>query len=105
MSKRLQINLTDEAWNAVEAVLKTANQNFKNGRIHFSDAINEMIVCSKVDIKNLQAKHLNLRKSLRNMALQKDPDIDSLIKSLTELKQKTTKSTNKPGIQKVEVSQ
>lgn len=88
MKKRLQVVFTEEAWAAVEALTNDANQNFKVGTINFSDAVNEMVLSSRVDVKALQSKHTDLRRSLRVMASQEEVDIDSVIKSLTELKAK-----------------
>lgn len=89
MKKRLQIILSDEAWVAVESVTNDANQGFDVGNINYSDAINEMILSSKVDIKTLQAKHTDPRRALRMMASKESIDIDSIIKSLMDLKSKT----------------
>lgn len=97
MKKRLQIILSDEAWQAVESLATEANQNFDNGNINYSDAINEMIISAKVDIRALQLKHTNLRKSLRSLALKGDIDIDSAIKTLLEIKSKSPKRTPKMG--------
>lgn len=96
MRKRLQLILTDEAWAAVEALTSIANENFKNGKVTFSDAINEMIVSAKVDIPTLQSKHVNLRKSLRAMASQSEIDVDALIKTLNEFKGKALKKNKTP---------
>ena len=54
MIKRLQIALTNEARLAVDSLIKEANEGFETGHINYSDAINEMIVNSKVDVKTLQ---------------------------------------------------
>lgn len=97
MVKRLQIALTDDAWSAVELLTTSANSNFKNGRVTFSDAINEMILCAKVDIPTFQSKHLNIRKSLRVMAAQEEIDVDALIKTLSEYKAKSAKKTKPPA--------
>src|SRR5438874_2559790 len=98
MKKRLQVVLTDEAWNAVEALTQEANQNFEVGNINYSDAINEMILVSRVDIKTLQMKHTDLRRSLRMLASKEDLDIESALKSLMELKVKSgKKKTNGNG--------
>jgi septation ring formation regulator EzrA len=86
MKKRLQIALSDEALATVELLIKQANKDFETGHITYSDAINEMIMTSKVDIKTLQDKHTDVRRSLKSFAKQDDPDLDSLIKTLTELK-------------------
>ena len=84
--KRLQVILSDEAWSAVEAVTNQASDNFETGTINYSDVINEMILCSKVDIKALQQKHTNIRRSLKVLASKSDIDLDSAIKTLMELK-------------------
>ncbi len=89
MIKRLQIGLSDEAWQVVEAINKEASENFEAGSINYSDVINEMILNSKIDIKVLQLKHTDVRRSLRVMAAKEDLDIDSIIKSLNEIKNRT----------------
>ena len=88
--KRLQVILNDEAWSAVETLTNQANENFETGTINYSDAINEMILCSKVDTKALQQKHTNIRRSLKVLASKSDIDLDSAIKALTELKARQT---------------
>ena len=75
----------------VDAVTKEANSGFEAGTINCSDTINEMILTSKVDIKLLQSKHTNIRRSLRLMAAKENVDIDDVIKSLLELKAKSGK--------------
>ena len=89
--KRLQIYLTDEALQLVEDQLKLANENFKSGSINYSDLITEMVLSSKVDIKALQLKKTDLRRSLRVLALQPDLDVDTVIKHLSELRQRALK--------------
>jgi hypothetical protein len=89
MSKRIQIALTDEAWQQVEAVTKEASDGFEAGSITYSNVINEMILCSKPDIRVLQAKRTSVRKSLLLLSGQKDLDLDVAIKALTELRAKT----------------
>jgi len=91
MSKRLQLTLNGDAWAAVEILTSAANENFKNGRVTFSDAINEMILSAKVDIPLLQSKHINLRRSLRAMADQDEIDVEAAIKTLMDFKNKTSK--------------
>lgn len=94
MSKRLQVVLSDEAWQAVESLCSDANQNFELGHITYSDTINEMILCSKPEVKTLQLKHTNIRRSLIVLSGQKDIDLDTAIKTLMELRAKTSK---RPG--------
>ena len=86
--KRLQVILNGDAWALVEALIKESNENFEVGTISFSDAINEMILCSKVDVKQLQTKHTDFRRSLKVLATRDDVDLESVIKSLMELKAK-----------------
>ena len=106
--KRLQVILTDEAWSSVEALMNEANANFEAGSVNYSDAINEMVLCSKVDIKVLQLKHTDLRRSLKLLASRDDLDLESAIRSLMELKARTSGKAgdlkNKKACGKVGVS-
>ncbi|MGZ3805914.1 MAG: hypothetical protein ACXVB4_16985 [Pseudobdellovibrionaceae bacterium] len=95
MKKKLQVILSDESWSALEVLTKEANDGFVNGSITFSDVMNEIILTAKLDIRGLQAKHTNIRKSLRMMAAQKEIDIDSAIRALMDLKSKGAKRTTK----------
>jgi hypothetical protein len=101
MKKRLQVVFTEEAWAAVEALTNDANQNFDVGTISFSDAINEMVLSSRVDIKTLQNKHTDIRRTLRVMASQENVDIDSVIKNLKELKSNSVQKKTIPTTQEV----
>ena len=94
MKKRLQIILSDDTWTLVEQVTNEANEKFDVGSITYSDVINEMILNSKVDLKALQLKHTDLRRSLRVMASKENIDVDSIIKNLIEFKAKTGKRKN-----------
>lgn len=84
--KRLQVILTDEAWSSVDALTTEASEHFDVGSINYSDVINEMILTAKVDVKALQLKHTNIRRSLKALASKDDIDLESAIKSLMELK-------------------
>ncbi len=96
--KRLQIYLSGDAWKAVEDLVSEANQGFESGSINCSDAINEMVLNSKVDIKTLQFKHTDFRRSLRVMASKDSLDLDSDIKTVLELKAKAPgRKTSKPA--------
>lgn len=95
MKKKLQVILTDESWDALETITKEANDGFLNGSITYSDIANELILTAKLDIRGLQAKHTNIRKSLRMMAAQKEIDIDSAIRALMDLKAKGGKKVSK----------
>ena len=88
MKRKLQVALNDESQSTLEGLLKEVNNGFNNGNISCSDLVNEIILTAKVDIRELQMKHTNIRKSLRLLASQKDIDIDLAIKGLMELKTK-----------------
>ena len=95
MKKRLQIVLNEEAWSSIETLTNEANAGFDNGSINYSDAINEMVLTSKVDIKALQLKHTDWRRSLKSFASNENADIDSVIKCLAELKSKLPRASAK----------
>lgn len=96
MKRKLQVILSEESWTMLETLSKEANEGFKNGSINMSDIINEVLQTAKLDIRLLQAKHTNIRRSLRQMASQKDIDIDLAIKNLMELKAIGQKRQAKP---------
>lgn len=89
--KRLQVDLSEEAQRIVDQKFKEANANFKSGTIRLGDLVSEMIITSKVDIRSLQLKRTNLRRSLHAMADQPNLDLDTAIKTLIDLRQKTYK--------------
>ena len=102
MKLRKQVVLTNDAWAAVEALTKSANDGFNLGHITYSDTINAMILSSKASIDTLRAKHTDVRRTLKSWASKKEVDIDSLIKDLTDIKSKATKrrsiSSKKEGV-------
>jgi hypothetical protein len=91
MPKKIQLTISDEVWNTVEKTLKEASDGFHVGSINYSDVINEMLLNAKVDIKQLQNRKTDIRRSLKAMASLDDIDLDSAIRTLTELKAKTAK--------------
>lgn len=93
MKRKLQVVLSEDAWVQLEAFTKEANDGFNNGSITLSDVVNELVLNAKIDIKALQGKHINVRKSLRLLATQKEIDIDLAIKTLMDLKSKGAKRT------------
>ncbi len=103
MAKRTQIYLTDEAQRLLDEKLKEANANFKTGVITVSNLVSEMVLSSKVDIKSLQLKRTDLRRSLRVMADQPDLDLDTVMKALSELKAKSPKKSVHPQTEKEEL--
>ena len=101
MKKKLQVAISEEAWLILDGLVKQANEDFSLGSVGFSDAVNEMILSNKVDVKVLQNKNINFRKSLRVLASQKDLDISAAIKTLQDLKSKAVKTSPKPEIKEV----
>lgn len=89
--KRMQIVFTDEAWGIIENTLTQATENFEAGSISTSDVVNELVLHSRIDIKALQMKHIDLRRSLKSFAAQEDIDIDQIMKVLNEIKGKNGK--------------
>lgn len=89
--KKLQIVFSDEAWAVVENVHKNATEDFEMGSISYSDVMNEIVLTSNVDIRTLQSKHTDIRRSLRALASQKDVNIDDVIRSLNEIRGKSKK--------------
>lgn len=65
MARKLQVALSDESWTILESITKEANDGFQNGSITYSDVMNEIVSGAKLDVRTLQAKHTNIRKSLR----------------------------------------
>ena len=101
MKKRLQIILNDESWSAVHLLSKEANKGFDSGHINYSDAINEMILTSNVNIKELRKKHTDLRRSLKSLASKEDLTVEAVMKCLQELKSITSKKqqiSSKPDV-------
>lgn len=91
MSKRIAMVLNDEATVQFERLLEEANKGFEGGRITASDLLSEMVICAKVDIKALQLKHTDLRRSLLALAKRQEVDLDSVMKMLAEMKARSGK--------------
>lgn len=102
--KRLQVILSDDAWTEIERVYVEATTDFKTGSINYSDVINEMILNSKVDLRELRLKHTDIRKSLLNLAKSENIDVESVLKTLNEIRSRSTKK-NKASTQTEEVSE
>lgn len=95
MKRKLQVILTEDSWSMLDTLVKEANQDFQSGSITMSDVVNEVLLTAKIDVRTLQIKHTNVRRSLRNLANNKDMDIDLAIKSLMEIKAAGQKRSNK----------
>ena len=86
MAKKTQVVFSLKAWEKVESLVKAANEGFENGSITNSDVVNELILQGSADVKKLQSMHINLGKTLRSLASQKDLDINEVIDRLLDLK-------------------
>jgi hypothetical protein len=91
----MQVLFTQEAWNTIEGYVAEANKDFNEGRIGISDVINELVMGSKLDVKILQAKRTSIRRSLKNLTMKENLDIDSAIKALMELKSRVSKCVSR----------
>ena len=98
MKKRLQIILTQEAWDKIEKNTEKVNAGFSSGSISYSDVICELVMNGALDIKAVQLKHADWRRSLRAVASNKEMDIDAAIKSLMELKN-SNKTRNRKSLE------
>ena len=99
MTKRMQFYLDEDSKRILDEYFKAANEDFKTGSINYSDIVNEMIATSKIDIKTLQLKKTDVRRSLLLLAANSKLGLDDIIKRLQELKAKTAKRSVK-GVQK-----
>lgn len=95
MSKRLQVLLNEQAEAILEKIHAEAMDGFTLGKISLGDVVSEIVLNAKIDIKELRAKHIDIRKSLLDLANQKDVDFESALKALQELKPKNHKKASK----------
>jgi hypothetical protein len=98
MNKRIQIILSDDAKVTLDKLYNEAKSGFKVGTIKISDLVSEIILNTKIDVNDVRAKYTDLRKSLKELAITENVDLDLAIKTLSELKgkyqKKVTKSKN-----------
>ena len=86
MIKRLQVLLSQEAYEEVENIHKKATEGHAQVKLNFSDVIDFMILNSKVSVSDLRLKHTDLRRALLGMAKQKDLSVEDIVSQLAELK-------------------
>jgi hypothetical protein len=101
MKKRLQVVLSNEAWQAIETLSKKANEGFEAGHINYSDAINEMVLNANVDVDKLRKQHTDLRRSLRVLASKPDLDVESVLQCIEGLKPKPKRKRRKKSPEEV----
>lgn len=95
MSKRIQVVLPQQALDELERIYKEASAGFNVGTISLSDIVTEMILTSNIEIKNLRIKHTNVQRYLKNLAKDKNVDLDMALKTLLELKNQLAKKLPK----------
>lgn len=102
MGRRIALQLSQEAADRFDRLLSEANQEFEVGRVLASDLLNEIILSTKVDLRALQVKHLDLRRSLKVLSSKEGLDIESAIRFLTDMRsplvpKKKTRSADAEG--------
>ncbi len=95
MSKRIQVVLTEKALQELEKIYNQASADFTVGTITLSDVVTEMVLTSNIDIKELRLKHTNVSKYLKNLASDKNVDVEMAVKNLLELKSQLAKKSPK----------
>ena len=85
MSKRLQIYISDSAYELVQKTLKQATDGHSNIKINISDVIESMIETSKVNIQGLRTKHTDIRKILKELVKRKNLTAEDIINNVSEL--------------------
>lgn len=91
MSKRLQIILNENTFSLIESTHKQICDGHPQVKLNFSDLINEMISCSKININDIRSKHTDIRRTLIELAKQKDLKVEEVIQQLAQLKTFTVK--------------
>ncbi len=86
MSKRLQVILSDSAFEQVEKTYKASVDGHPTVKLNYSDVIEMMILNSKVHVADIRLKHTDLRKTLMDLAKRKDLSVEEIISSMAELK-------------------
>ena len=85
MSKKVQINLSSEAFECVRAIIVKANDGFEYGRVNQSKVINKMILDSNINIKNLRSENIDIKRSLRNLLKEPDADVETAFRKIEAL--------------------
>ncbi len=99
MNKKLQVNLSDKAFQSLQDIVERANDGFEYGKIKYSDVINEIIVNTKVNIEDLRSRNTNIKIALRIMLKQKNMDIKAVSEKIETLKNKVQGGNRKRGAQ------
>jgi hypothetical protein len=82
--KRLQLKLGSDALAKLDALVTQVNEGFTLGSITQSDVIEELVLAGRIDTKNLQRKHVDIKRYLKHIASADSLDLDQTIKMLEE---------------------
>ena len=99
MSKRVGLVLTNEAAASFEKILGDVNYGFKAGKVTPSNLISEIILSTKVDVKALQLKYTDLRRSLRALSQREEIDVETAIEILSEIAGKAQKKRGRGRVE------
>lgn len=102
MTKRITLTLEKEAIDAFDKLFVSVNEGFEAGRITVSDLMTEIILSARIDIRALQLKHSDLRKSLRALSNREEIDLETAIKTLTEMRGRVGRRRGYAGIEEQE---
>lgn len=64
MSRKIQLTLSFQTWERLEALLEEANRDFVEGRVFFSDIVEFAIEKASFDVTELRRRKANPRRSL-----------------------------------------
>lgn len=95
MNKRIQVILPQQALDVLDSLHKEATAGFNVGTISLSDVVTEIILTSEIDVEDLRIKRTNVQRYLKNMAKDKNVDLDLALKTLQDLKNQIAKKQRK----------
>jgi hypothetical protein len=99
MSKHIKIS--EEAFGLVSKTVEEINGVFGK-LVNSSVVIDEMILNSKIDVKAMQIKHIDLHQLLRSLSSRKDLEVEDVARAIAEYRTKGGKkratSGNEEGV-------
>lgn len=86
MSRKIQLTLSFQTWERLEAVLEEANRDFAEGRVFFSDIVELAIEKASFDVAELRRRKANPRRSLlRHLESEGPLDFKALMNAVKQL--------------------